>query len=47
MNRHRGGLAVESLLGEGATFTAYFPMQRGASGVDARPAAEDAVTKLS
>jgi len=25
MNRHRGGLAVESIPGEGATFTAYFP----------------------
>ncbi len=26
MNRHRGGLAVESAPGEGAVFTAYFPM---------------------
>ncbi|MFI4935539.1 MAG: sensor histidine kinase [Caulobacterales bacterium] len=26
INRHRGGLTVESALGEGATFTAYFPM---------------------
>ena len=26
VNRHRGGLAVESVQGEGATFTAYFPM---------------------
>ena len=25
MNRHRGGLAVESAEGQGATFTAYFP----------------------
>ena len=25
VNRHRGGLAVESLEGEGTTFTAYFP----------------------
>lgn len=25
MNRHRGGLAVESVTGEGASFTAYFP----------------------
>ncbi len=25
MNRHRGGLAVESVLGEGATFTAISP----------------------
>ena len=28
VNRHRGGLAVESVLGEGATFTAYFPLAR-------------------
>ncbi|HEX6860588.1 MAG TPA: ATP-binding protein [Caulobacteraceae bacterium] len=27
MNRHRGGLAVESAEGQGATFTAYFPQQ--------------------
>ena len=26
INRHRGGLAVESVAGEGATFTAYFPV---------------------
>jgi two-component system phosphate regulon sensor histidine kinase PhoR len=26
INRHRGGLTVESLPGEGAAFTAYFPM---------------------
>jgi two-component system phosphate regulon sensor histidine kinase PhoR len=26
MNRHRGGLVVESALGHGSTFTAYFPM---------------------
>jgi two-component system phosphate regulon sensor histidine kinase PhoR len=26
MNRHRGGLVVASAEGEGATFTAYFPM---------------------
>ncbi len=26
INRHRGGLAVESAEGEGSTFTAYFPM---------------------
>jgi two-component system phosphate regulon sensor histidine kinase PhoR len=26
MNRHRGGLAVESAEGEGASFTAYFPL---------------------
>jgi two-component system phosphate regulon sensor histidine kinase PhoR len=28
INRHRGGLAVESVQGEGATFSAYFPMSR-------------------
>lgn len=26
VNRHRGGLVVESVLGEGSAFTAYFPM---------------------
>ncbi len=26
VNRHRGGLTVESVMGQGATFTAYFPM---------------------
>jgi two-component system phosphate regulon sensor histidine kinase PhoR len=30
MNRHRGGLAVESAEGEGATFIVYFPMVRAA-----------------
>jgi two-component system phosphate regulon sensor histidine kinase PhoR len=29
VNRHRGGLMVESLEGEGTTFTAYFPLARG------------------
>jgi two-component system phosphate regulon sensor histidine kinase PhoR len=28
MNRHRGGLTVESMLGEGATFGVYFPMAK-------------------
>jgi two-component system phosphate regulon sensor histidine kinase PhoR len=28
MNRHRGGLAVESQPGEGTTFTAYWPLRR-------------------
>jgi two-component system phosphate regulon sensor histidine kinase PhoR len=31
INRHRGGLAVESVEGRGATFTAYMPMTRNAS----------------
>jgi two-component system phosphate regulon sensor histidine kinase PhoR len=37
VNRHRGGLAVESVAGEGATFTVYLPMQpvREASSLDA------------
>jgi two-component system phosphate regulon sensor histidine kinase PhoR len=25
-NRHRGGMAVESAVGEGTTFTVYFPL---------------------
>ena len=32
MNRHRGGMIVESVLGEGATFAVYLPMARGAGG---------------
>jgi len=49
INRHRGGLTVESVLGQGATFTAYFPMIRAVSAPTGQvPAAsEDAVTKLS
>ncbi|MFI4976405.1 MAG: sensor histidine kinase [Caulobacterales bacterium] len=31
MNRHRGGLAVESVLGDGAEFTVYFPMAAAAT----------------
>ncbi len=34
VNRHRGGLTVESAEGHGAAFTAYLPM----AGVEARPA---------
>jgi len=26
INRHRGGMTVESILGQGAAFTAYFPI---------------------
>ncbi len=46
MNRHRGGLTVESVLGEGAAFTAYFPMLRAAAPGPAE-AVEGVVTKLS
>ncbi len=45
VNRHRGGLAVESVEGEGATFSAYFPQSASVS-----PAAKptvSAVTKAS
>ncbi|MCI3134259.1 ATP-binding protein [Phenylobacterium aquaticum] len=46
MNRHRGGLAIESQEGAGATFTAYFPL---ISAVQATPraAAPIVVTKVS
>jgi two-component system phosphate regulon sensor histidine kinase PhoR len=43
MNRHRGGLSVESKVGEGAVFSAYFPEARRDPG-DAGPAIE---SKLS
>jgi two-component system phosphate regulon sensor histidine kinase PhoR len=33
MNRHRGGLAVESAEGEGAEFLVYFPLACGAGSV--------------
>jgi two-component system phosphate regulon sensor histidine kinase PhoR len=45
MNRHRGGMAVESVLGEGATFTVYFPLT--ASPAPAKLQYQGAVTKLS
>ena len=32
VNRHRGGMIVESVQGEGATFAVYLPMARGTSG---------------
>jgi two-component system phosphate regulon sensor histidine kinase PhoR len=38
MNRHHGGLAVESAAGEGATFMVYFPISRAVDAVEA-PAA--------
>ncbi|OIQ64164.1 phosphate regulon sensor protein PhoR [mine drainage metagenome] len=37
MNRHRGGLAIESLEGAGATFTAYFPLVQGSGGPSRTP----------
>jgi two-component system phosphate regulon sensor histidine kinase PhoR len=48
MNRHRGGLAVESAEGEGATFIVYFPMVAAAAGqadaeAPAAPVSEPAV----
>ena len=39
MNRHRGGLCVESMLGQGAAFAVYFPMAKADRG--AAPAAPD------
>jgi two-component system phosphate regulon sensor histidine kinase PhoR len=44
VNRHRGGFAVESLEGEGTTFTAYFPLTQAKA--DAAPDPVD-VIKLS
>ncbi len=35
VNRHRGGLTVESAPGQGATFTAYFPVAPARNGRDA------------
>jgi two-component system phosphate regulon sensor histidine kinase PhoR len=42
INRHRGGLMVESALGEGAAFTAWLPVARAA-----RERTAEAVTQLS
>jgi two-component system phosphate regulon sensor histidine kinase PhoR len=43
MNRHRGGLTVESVLGEGATFGVYLPMSKvGAQAAPAAPSAAPA-----
>ena len=39
VNRHRGGLVVESTLGEGAAFTVYFPMDAAAVSGAAQTAA--------
>ncbi|MFN3523825.1 MAG: ATP-binding protein [Phenylobacterium sp.] len=40
VNRHRGGLAVESVEGEGTTFTAYFPRPAN-SGAEGSPSTGD------
>lgn len=46
MNRHRGGLAVESVQGSGATFSVYFPLSSGGAN-HPRARAPIAVTKVS
>ena len=38
VNRHRGGLTVESAQGEGTTFTVFFPMSPGPLVQDQPPA---------
>jgi two-component system phosphate regulon sensor histidine kinase PhoR len=56
VNRHRGGLTVESAPGKGSAFTAYFPLSATAAEPGSQPAATAspapepvlaAVTKLS
>ncbi|HTI66972.1 MAG TPA: ATP-binding protein [Caulobacteraceae bacterium] len=48
VNRHRGGLVVESAPGRGSAFTAYFPMSTTAvEAADPAPHSLAAVTKLS
>jgi two-component system phosphate regulon sensor histidine kinase PhoR len=50
MNRHRGGMTVESVQGEGATFGVYFPMAKADSAPIQNPSefnSLDAVAKLS
>jgi two-component system phosphate regulon sensor histidine kinase PhoR len=50
MNRHRGGMTVESVQGEGATFGVYFPMAKVDSAPIKNPSefnSLDAVAKLS
>jgi len=38
VNRHRGKLEIQSVLGEGSTFTIYLPMDRAPSRIQAVPA---------
>lgn len=47
MNRHRGGLAVESLEGEGTTFTVYFPMASAEAAPPPMRPVEASATKVS
>ena len=47
MNRHRGGLVVESAMGRGAVFTAYFPVNGRKSRDDAPPDKSSDVVKMS
>lgn len=42
MNRHRGGLTVESVQGSGATFGVYLPMAKAEGGVSPKVAATEA-----
>lgn len=42
MNRHRGGLTVESVQGEGATFGVYLPMAKAGAEVAPPPAVAEA-----
>ncbi len=46
MNRHRGGFAVESAQGAGATFSVYFPLAN-AGAAEAKARAPGGVTKVS
>ena len=47
MNRHRGGLVVESAMGRGAVFTAYFPVNGRKSRDDTPPDKSSDVVKMS
>jgi two-component system phosphate regulon sensor histidine kinase PhoR len=42
MNRHQGGMAVESLEGEGATFLVYFPLSPAPAPSPSGPATTEA-----